>query len=238
MADCVIESLHGGQNLRDPEAAISPGEIKESLGCDFSVPGQVTPMRDDKLVWTLPANIIDGKILYVGGVPYLFTTHADGLRVSVAWGGEELEDLELSISDTGFFALYKGMMTNMLRNPLTGTLVPVDQTLASGNNFDVFNKLVLNPYATYEYEGLEIDLGMDRLVTIGGRLYSWLGPGESGSNSPQLQLDYRTDQGSYSGFQEWGSGTVIARYLKFKMVNTAATGNIVLQQFEWDWTAK
>jgi hypothetical protein len=82
MAGWVIDSLHAGMNLRDEAPQILPGETQESVGCDFSVPGVVKPMREGLLTWTLPANILDGHIVYLSQIKYLFTTHADGLRVT------------------------------------------------------------------------------------------------------------------------------------------------------------
>lgn len=77
-----ITDLNLGMNLRDPAAAVAPGETGVSEGCDFSVPGQVRPMRQPVLDQTLPADVQDAVDLYLAGVKYRFTTHTDGLRVS------------------------------------------------------------------------------------------------------------------------------------------------------------
>jgi hypothetical protein len=79
---CLIENLHLGMNLRDAGLFFKEGETAESLGCEFGVLGQVTPMREDLLAWTLAATIVDAKVSYVGQTQYLFTTHSDGLRVT------------------------------------------------------------------------------------------------------------------------------------------------------------
>ena len=84
MPGCLIESVHDGMNLRDPAAAIAPGEIQESVGIDFSVSGQVKPMRAPLLTLTLPYDILDSHIVYLAEVKYTFTTHVDGLRVTTA----------------------------------------------------------------------------------------------------------------------------------------------------------
>ena len=78
----IIESLHEGMNLRDSAPQILPGETQESVGCDFSAPGVVKPMRQGLLTWTLPADVLDAKTVYLNQIKYLFTTHADGLRVT------------------------------------------------------------------------------------------------------------------------------------------------------------
>ena len=84
MPKAEIADLHAGMNLRDAAAAVAQGEIGLSYGCDFSVPGQVSPMRQPLLDQTLPAVIQDAADVYLAGVKYRFTTHADGLRVTSA----------------------------------------------------------------------------------------------------------------------------------------------------------
>ena len=82
MAQFLIEDLHQGMNLRDPAAVVSPGETGLSMGCDFSVPGEIRPMHDGLLTDTMDEDIQDAHIVYIDTVKYLFTTHADGLRVN------------------------------------------------------------------------------------------------------------------------------------------------------------
>lgn len=84
---CLIETLHGGLNLRDAPIAFKDGELSDDLGCEFGVLGQVTPMREGLLTWTLVATIVDAKIAYVAQTAYLFTTHSDGLRVTSVESG-------------------------------------------------------------------------------------------------------------------------------------------------------
>jgi len=127
---------------------------------------------------------------------------------------------------------WKGTLTNYQRNPLTGNLNPTDQDLASGDNFEVFNNYVVNPYAQSSYEALEIDMGENISGRAWARIYSNLGPGEGGANAPVLWLDFKMDGGSYDGFEEWEFGAVAGRYFKFKVINTAAVGNVRLTQLE------
>jgi len=130
------------------------------------------------------------------------------------------------------FRLWEGTITNMVYDPLTGWLFPEDQDIPSGNDFDVFDNFVVNPYATYGYEAPEIDLGEDMAVRAWARIYSELGPGETPGDEPELQLDYREDAGSYDGFETWTIGPFLGRYAKFKTVITAAEGNRVLKEFQ------
>jgi photosystem II stability/assembly factor-like uncharacterized protein len=136
------------------------------------------------------------------------------------------------LSDVLNAPVWAGTLTNYVRNPLTGHLNPQDQNLASGDNFNVFDNYVVNPYATATYEAPEIDLGENVSGRAWARIYSDLGPGESGEAAPVLWLDYKLDGGSYDGFEEWTFGAVSARYVKFKLINTAAVGLGRLTQFE------
>ena len=127
---------------------------------------------------------------------------------------------------------WEGTLTNFKRNSFTGKLRPADQDLASGNNFDVFDNYVVNPYPQSSYESPEIDMGENISGRAWSRIYSNLGPGEGGANAPVLWLDSKMDGESYDGFEEWEFGAVSGRYFKFKVINTAAVGNVGLSQFE------
>lgn len=105
MPDCLIESLHAGMNLRDGPAGMKPGETGVSVGCDFSKLGQVTPMQEGLLTWTLNATVVDAKIAYIGQTQYLFTTHSDGLRVTYADASAYFESYVLDADFTGSFCV-------------------------------------------------------------------------------------------------------------------------------------
>jgi hypothetical protein len=120
--------------------------------------------------------------------------------------------------------LWAGTLTNYIRNPLTGYLNPDDQDIPDGDDFDVFNSYVVNPYATMSYAPAEVDLLSDEVARLWSRIYSNLGPGETGSNSPQLSIDYKLDGGAYDGFEDWTVGFLEARYVKSKVTVTAAEG--------------
>ena len=106
---CIIESVHEGMNLRDPAAAVAPGETGVTIGCDFSVPGQVTPMRAGLLDQTLPASILDAHDVYLNEVKYRFTTHADGLRVSYL---DAFNNMVVSLIDATFTGVFKVLPIN------------------------------------------------------------------------------------------------------------------------------
>ncbi|NIR61737.1 MAG: hypothetical protein GWO02_20720, partial [Gammaproteobacteria bacterium] len=53
---------------------------------------------------------------------------------------------------------------------------------------------------------------------------SALGPGETGTADPGLEIDYRLDAGSYDGFEPWTIGNVEARYIKHRLNLDTAKG--------------
>ena len=96
----LIPSLNSGMNLRDSEAAVEQAETRETLGCDFGAIGEIRPMRAGLLTWTMPSDVIDAHMVYLGDTPYLFTTHSDGLRVT---GGTYHQEL----IDAGFTGIFR-----------------------------------------------------------------------------------------------------------------------------------
>jgi hypothetical protein len=134
--------------------------------------------------------------------------------------------------DDAYAPLWPGTLTNYVRNPLTGNLNPADQALANENNFDLFNHYVVNPYSTSSYEPPEIDMAADISLRAWSRIYSQLGPGEGGVNAPTLYFDYKPAAGAYAGFAEWTIGSVVARYLKFKLTNDNTAGLVKLTNFQ------
>jgi hypothetical protein len=123
--------------------------------------------------------------------------------------------------------LWSGTLTNLTRHRLYGYLFPADQNPAAGvssdDEFAVFEHFAVNPYATMSYE-LEVDLGENISARAWGRIYSELGPGESGTVEPKLYFDYKEDGGAYGGYAEWTIGSFYGRYVKFKVEMSAADG--------------
>ena len=109
MPGCPIEDLSQGMNLRDPAAAVAPGETLESIGCDFSVPGEVKPMREGLLDQDLGFVILDAHDIYLNEVKYRFTTHADGLRVSYR---DTYNNLIVTVIDAAFTGVFKVLPIN------------------------------------------------------------------------------------------------------------------------------
>lgn len=115
------------------------------------------------------------------------------------------------------FALWGGTLTNFHRNPLTGHLNPESQDAdSSGDNFDVFDSYVINPFASGTYEAPEIDVDFDDQVRVWGDIAGQLGPGITGIFNPKLEIDFRKAAESYDGFEDWVIGEVEARFFKLK----------------------
>jgi len=128
--------------------------------------------------------------------------------------------------------LWPGTLTNFICNPRTGNLNPDDQDIPSGNDFDVFDNYVVNPYAESSYEAPEIDLGADEAVRAWARMNANLGPGETGPNSPALSLDYKLDGGAYDGFESWVLDFLTGRYVKAKVTVDNTSGAMRLTDFQ------
>jgi len=121
-----------------------------------------------------------------------------------------------------------------VRNPLTGNLNPFDGTLASGNDFNVFNNYVTTPPTTATYEADEVTVaGFDGETRIWADIGANLGPGESGRASAQLQIDARKDAESYDGFANFTTGMVDARYVKGRIVSDTSIGATRLTGFNF-----
>ena len=107
MGNIVISDLHKGMNLRDAAEDISPGETGESIGIDFSEPGIIKPMRSDLLVQEFDSGVPDvqwAEKVYIQNVEYQFTTHSDGMRVTIAG--------VVTLLDAAFTGTFKCLVIN------------------------------------------------------------------------------------------------------------------------------
>lgn len=128
--------------------------------------------------------------------------------------------------------LWAGTLTNYIRNPLTGNLNPDDQDIPDGDDFDVFDNYVVNPYAESSYEAPEVDLLEDKTARTWCRTQSNIAPGETGNMPPQLSVDYKLDGGAYDGFEDWSIGYLEGRYVKHKITHQAVNGLRRITGFE------
>lgn len=123
-------------------------------------------------------------------------------------------------------------ITGFIRHDVSGSIVPDDQDLATGNNFNVFDTFIVNPVAISVYEAAELDLGFDSVVRAFATVVSALGPGETiGNSNPQLTIDYKKEADSYDGFENWTIGDIEARQVKMKLTLTPDNGKVFISQF-------
>jgi len=127
---------------------------------------------------------------------------------------------------------WTGDKVNFIVHNVSGTLVPDDQSMATGDNFDVFDNFVVNPYSSCTYETEEIDLGFNATdVRIFADITGSLGPDEDGVAKFDLSIDTRLSAGSYDGFENWTIGSRDLRYLKQRIQLNTSVGLAFLSQF-------
>ena len=109
----------------------------------------------------------------------------------------------------------QGTLSNFLIHG-NRALVPMSTETAYNAAWATFDQAVYSPFPLCSYESPPIDIGQDGQVRVYGAPISALLPGAVGVADPKLVVDYRTDAGSFSGFDAWQIGFVTGRYFKFK----------------------
>lgn len=137
-------------------------------------------------------------------------------------------DINLEIEQS---PVWRGIKTNYTRNPIFGTLNPTDQDLATGDDQDVFDNFIVNPFASSGYEAPILDTGFDDRTRAWMSIQGSIGPGEVGILKPTFELDHRTDAESFDGFEVWSIGDVIARHFKAKFNQEASNGLFTILEF-------
>lgn len=125
-----------------------------------------------------------------------------------------------------------GTLTGFVRH-WTGVLLP-DSTRAASlhTRAELFEQFVPYPVAQCIYEAPEIDIDFDDTVRIWGDIDSHLGPGVVGGvANPQFEIDFRTEADAYDGFEAWGIGNRIARYVKPRIVLNTSEGLAIVTGF-------
>lgn len=185
----VIDNLHKGMNLRDSSLNIDPGETRESLGLDFSTPGLIKPMRAGLLKWTMDADIEDAHIVYLSGTKYLFTTHADGLRVTdFRSSGAILTSTLIDADFTGAFSIVpiNDAVVYLSNATLVKKWIPGDTaTLSWGLNTPDTPTVAAGVATTKTIEDFE-DLG--DWVAAGGSVAADITHFKDGTQSMQLDV--------------------------------------------------
>lgn len=125
---------------------------------------------------------------------------------------------------------WNGLKENFVRH-WTGALVPDSQTLASAAGAELFDECVPNPYATCTYTGATLDGGFDDTVRIWADIISLNAPDAEEPDDPEFQLDYRTEAGSFDGFENWTIGIATGRYFLPRFSFDTGNGILIFTDF-------
>ena len=148
-------------------------------------------------------------------------------------------EVTITVTSEGFSAVasvdqapnWLGLKTNMVQH-WTGVLVPESQSLASTmTDAQLWDEFVYDAVAECYYEAPIIDKGIDATARIYADIVSDLGPGESGTANPMLEVDTRLNSGSFDGFIGWTVGSENFRFLKARFHFSTAAGKLVVSQF-------
>lgn len=113
-----------------------------------------------------------------------------------------------------------------------GSLVPDSTHDADDDDWPTFDVFVIAPVAECIYQAAEQVLAADDTVRVWADIRADLGPGEtSGDPQPHYEIDYRTEAGGYDGFEAWGVGNVLARYIKQRIRAVPAEGVAAIRSF-------
>jgi hypothetical protein len=126
---------------------------------------------------------------------------------------------------------FLGAKTNFVHH-WTGVLVLDSQDAASLDTWDTFDIFVPNPFAVCSYVAhQDIDVAFIDDIRVWADMAAVLGPGvTSGFPNPKLELDYHSGAG-FDGYEPWTIGTIIARYVRFKLVLLPADGVAYVTRF-------
>ena len=127
---------------------------------------------------------------------------------------------------------WAGTFTRCHLHDVSCSVVPNSTSLASDNNFDIFDEFCEDAETDFNFEGAEYDISFDLLVRVWSEIIAQLGPGESGVSAPIFQIDYKLAAGAYDGFEVFDAGTVTARYVKTQAKINTVTGKAAILKFE------
>lgn len=122
---------------------------------------------------------------------------------------------------------WTGHPVGLVRHDTSGTLIPRSTLLAADlTDAQLWDTFVHSPLASPYYESGEIDIGFDADgVRVYGAIAVTLGPGEAGTPSGEMQVDYRDNAAAYDGFEAWPSAAnADFRYLKGRVQLDTSNG--------------
>lgn len=127
---------------------------------------------------------------------------------------------------------FLGTKTNFVHH-WTGYLVPDSQDLASVDSWNTFDRFVPNPQVTCSYVAYaDMSIAFADTIRVWADMAATLGPGEtSGFPNPKLEIDYHSGAG-YDGYEPWTIGTILARYVRPKLVLLPADGVAYVSRFQ------
>jgi len=181
-----------------------------------------------------------GTLILNGGLPP--GTWTVGIKAQDFSGNESVNPTLFNITVVNFGneilsreeqPTWPGTKINFILHEISNKLIPRSKDTDSLAD-DVFDVFIPRPEEECIYQGPELDLGFDaKGARVWGELTARLGPGETvGAADPKLEIDFKPQGGSYSGFIPWDIGEVDAQFIKCRAKIDNTSGVTVLEKFK------
>ena len=144
-----------------------------------------------------------------------------------------IQQINAIFSDVDHAPAWGGILTN-LHHHYTNRLAIADQTAATGDNFDVFDTYIQNPFATSTYETVEYDLGVNGpfSVRISHTLDAILHVDEaSGIVVASMEVNIDPDGLGFDGWEPFNTGLRTVQKVKFRFVLDNTQGESVVNDY-------
>lgn len=125
---------------------------------------------------------------------------------------------------------WPGTLEGLVRHDVSGRLVPDSGTLAADmTDAQLWDRMVYDPVQAARYTMAVLDLGFDADATrIWASIGAELGPGESGTVRPDLQIRWRDDAADWSAWSQWTIGTADGRHIQGRVDLGTSAGVVSL----------
>lgn len=131
--------------------------------------------------------------------------------------------------------LWLGAKSNLVRDPLTGLLIPISKSAASSMGEEFWDDFVPDAIDAAWYETPEIDTvitSAKRIFAETLEAYAALSDtGAISSSDLHLEMATRDEGGSYGAFARWNIGDATARFIKLRAVWSPSLSPVALQSF-------